>query len=443
MDFRTRAKDFFTNAYYTAIKEASPEISIKKNLYFDGKQIGLGDEWISLQEINRIWVIGFGKASAAMAAVVEDIIGDSIHEGIVVTKYHHAVPLKKIKVFEASHPIPDEAGVDATNQIINLLKKTTEKDLVIMLISGGGSALLVHPREGITLQDKQKITDLLLRKGVPIEKMNIIRKHLSSVKGGQLARLALPARIFSFIISDVVGDKLESIASGATTTDPSSFQQAEEIFKDYSIWEELSSDFRMWFLKQMDDANAETPKPSDPKFDNVKNMIIANNQKALTAVKNFAIEHRYKPIILSSRVQGEAKEIARFYGAITKEIRLNSQPLSPPACVIAGGETTVNIMGNGKGGRNTEMVLASLVDLQNLGDAAFFSFGTDGNDGPTDAAGAFGFSDSLDRAQSINVHQKEYLKNNDSYTFFQKLDDLFCPGASGTNVIDIQVLLVL
>ena len=442
MDFRSEAKEFFMDAYYRAVEEASPEISIKKYLHFDGEKIVFGEDGILLKDIDRIWVVGFGKASATMASVVEEIFGDIIHEGIVVTKYQHAIPLSSIQVFEASHPIPDLAGVQATNRIIKMLNKTSTNDLVVMLISGGGSALLVSPRPGIKLEDKQAITSLLLRKGVPIEKMNIIRKHLSAVKGGQLACLAFPARIFSLIISDVIDDKLEAIASGATTPDPSSFQDAKAIFDDYDIWGELSDDFKTWFMGQMSTAMAETPKPGDPQFRKVTNMIIANNQKALVAVQRLAVERGFTPLILSSSVQGEAKEIARFYGAIAKEIRSRSQPVSPPACIIAGGETVVNVFGTGKGGRNTEMVLASLVDLEHQGDVAFFSVGTDGTDGPTDAAGAFGFSDSLQRGNLLGLHQKEFLKNNDSYTYFDKLQDLFSPGASGTNVIDLQILLV-
>ena len=442
MDFRTEAKKFFTDAYYVAIEEASPEVSLKMNLRVKGDKIQLGSEWLSLHDIGKIWVIGFGKASAAMAEVTENILGDLIHDGVVVTKYEHAVPLKKIKIFEAAHPVPDENGVRATRQIIELLEKTGGKDLVIALISGGGSALMVHTRAGISLKDKQDITNLLLRKGVPIEKMNVVRKHLSAVKGGRLARLALPARVVSFIISDVIGDKPASIASGATTPDPSDFAGAEEILKDYKIWPELSPALRQWFLNQRKNPAAETPKPGDPLFSKVKNIIVANNQKALLAVKELAHRNGWEPLVLSSSVQGEAGEIARFYGAIAREIRLSGQPLPPPACIIAGGETTVTVTGDGKGGRNTEMVLAVLKDLAGLGDAAFFSVGTDGTDGPTDAAGAFGFSDSLNRAASLGLQWKGFLKNNDSYSFFKKIDDLFSPGASGTNVIDIQVLLI-
>ena len=254
--------------------------------------------------------------------------------------------------------------------------------------------------------------------------------------------MALPGRVYSSIISDVIGDKLESIASGATAPDTSSFFQAEEILQDYSIWEELSPEFRNWFQVESKNPDAETPKPGNPLFQKIKNIVVANNQKAISAIKNLAIEKGYNPLVLSSSVQGEAKEIARFYGAIAKEIRLSKQPVSPPACVIAGGETTVNVLGQGKGGRNTEMVLALLNDLENLGDVAFLSAGTDGTDGPTDAAGAFGFSDSSLRAKSLGLEIKEYLKNNDSYSFFAKLEDLFSPGPSGTNVIDIQILLV-
>jgi hydroxypyruvate reductase len=432
-----------TEIFSGALQAVLPDKAVKRHLSLEGSVLRIGSHEVGLDHVRRILVVGFGKASAAMAREVENILGERIDAGVVVTKYGHGLPLKRIRVMEAGHPVPDENGVRATREILDLVDSAARDDVLLCLISGGGSALMVQPREGLTLADKQQVTQLMLRGGVPIEEMNIVRKHMSAVKGGQLARLAMPARVFSLIISDVIGDLLESIASGPTAPDPSSFADAVDVLQRYEIWNELPETVRQWFEKAAGEPKAETPKPGDPLFDRVENLIIASNRSALQEAEQLAAKKGFNTLVLSSSVKGEAREIAHFFGAIAREIRQTGQPLPTPACVLAGGETTVTVRGDGKGGRNTEMALAILEDLQGLGKAAFLSAGTDGTDGPTDAAGAFAFPDSLERGRQKGLEWRHFLRNNDSYSYFDRLGDLLRTGPTGTNVMDLQILLVL
>lgn len=401
MSFEKNARDFLSAAFRAGISAADPESAVVEHLQIDGDQICFNGEKTSLNAIDKIWVVGFGKAAANMARGVESVLGERIHDGIVVTKYGHGASLNKIKVLEAGHPVPDSAGVAATSKIMDMVQRAGSDDLVIFLVSGGGSALLVQPREGISLDDKQTITGLLLRKAVPIEQMNVVRKILSKVKGGQLALLAEPARLVSFIISDVIGDPLDAIASGPTAPAKATIDEAIGILHKSGVWHEMPGPLRQWF-----EESGKKHEASSNDFSGITNIIIANNQKSLCAIDRYAAAKNHETLVLSGYVQGEAREVARVYGAIAREIRENGRPICAPACVIAGGETTVNVVGSGVGGRNTEMVLAILPDIAGLADVAFLSAGTDGSDGPTDAAGAFAFSDSLERA-SVNTATRQ------------------------------------
>jgi hydroxypyruvate reductase len=421
MSFKKYARDFLSAAFRAGISAADPESAVVEHLQIDGDQICFNGEKTSLSAIDKIWVVGFGKAAANMARGVESVLGERIHDGIVVTKYGHGASLDKIKVLEAGHPVPDSAGVVATSKIIDMVQRAGPDDLVIFLVSGGGSALLVQPREGISLDDKQTITGLLLRKAVPIEQMNVVRKVLSKVKGGQLALLAEPARLVSFVISDVIGDPLGAIASGPTAPAKATIDEAIGILHKAGVWDEMPGLLRQWF-----EESGNRHEASSNDFSGITNIIIANNHKSLCAIDRYAAAKNYETLLLSGYVQGEAREVARVYGAIAREIRENGRPIRAPACVIAGGETTVNVVGSGLGGRNTEMVLAILPDIAGLADVAFLSAGTDGSDGPTDAAGAFAFSDSLERASARGLDAVQYLQQ----------------GPTGTNVMDIQILLV-
>ena len=390
----------------------------------------------------RTFVVGMGKASVQMAKAAEDILGDRIEEGLVVTKYGHGGKLRRIKVLEAGHPVPDQAGTRAAEEILKVALRAGEEDILLCLISGGGSALTPLPPEGITLEEKRRTTELLLRCGARIEELNAVRKHLSRIKGGQLAEAANPARVVSLVLSDVVGDPLEVIASGPTVPDPTTFEDCILIARKYGIWEELPSSVRMRFEMGAKGILPETPKPGDPAFSSCKNTIVGNNRTALEAARREAEVRGYKALLLTSFLQGEAREVGRALASVVKEVRKSGEPVEPPACLLCGGETTVTVRGKGKGGRNQELALAMVGELAGLEGVLVLSAGTDGTDGPTDAAGAFVDGGTLKRARKLGLEPEDYLRENDSYNFFRALGDLFVTGPTGTNVMDLQIALI-
>lgn len=390
----------------------------------------------------RTFVVGMGKASVQMAKAAEDILGDRIEEGLVVTKYGHGGKLRRIKVLEAGHPVPDQAGTRAAEEILKVALRAGEGDILLCLISGGGSALTPLPPEGITLEEKRRTTELLLRCGARIEELNAVRKHLSRIKGGQLAEAANPARVVSLVLSDVVGDPLEVIASGPTVPDPTTFEDCILIARKYGIWEELPSSVRLRFEMGAKGILPETPKPGDPAFSSCKNVIVGNNRSALEAARKEAEVRGYKALLLTSFLQGEAREVGRALASVVKEVRKSGEPVEPPACLLSGGETTVTVRGKGKGGRNQELALAMVGELAGLEGVLVLSAGTDGTDGPTDAAGAFVDGGTLKRARKLGLEPEDYLRENDSYNFFRALGDLFVTGPTGTNVMDLQIALI-
>ncbi|RKX97220.1 MAG: glycerate kinase, partial [Spirochaetes bacterium] len=307
---------------------------------------------------------------------------------------------------------------------------------------GGGSALLPMPADGITLEEKQATTKVLLECGATIDEINSIRKHLSKIKGGGLMRLAYPANVISLILSDVVGDPLDIIASGPTVPDTSTFKDCMEIIKKYDIEKKIPYTVLKRIEKGLKGEIEETPKDGDPIFEKSENIIIGNNMKAVLAADKKARELGYNTLIISSMIEGETKEVAKVHGAIIKEVKRSGNPISPPACILSGGETTVTIKGKGKGGRNQEFVLACCIDIEGIDKVMILSGGTDGTDGPTDAAGAVGDGETVLRAKKIGLDADKYLNNNDSYHFFQKLDDLLITGPTNTNVMDLRILLI-
>jgi hydroxypyruvate reductase len=395
-----------------------------------------------LRDIERIFVVGFGKASASMAWAIEDLLGQRIHKGIVITKRGYIEKLSSIDLIEASHPIPDKDGVQGTESIIELLKGTHEKDLVICLISGGGSSLLVAPCPGITLKEKQNLTDLLLKSGATIQEINAVRKHISRVKGGRLAQIAFPARIFSLIFSDVAGDELESIASGPTQPDTTTFSDCVNILKKYELLETIPQSIRTFLEENIDKTEHETPKPGDPIFDNVRTLIVGSNNLALCAAEKKAWALGFKTFRLPTCITGDTTEEAIKHSLWSKEIKDKGEPISPPACIITGGETTVQVKGKGKGGRNQEFALVCAMEIEGMEDTVIMSLNTDGTDGPTDAAGAFCDGKTVKKAQKMNLDSKKYLENNDSYHFFEKTGGLIKTGPTNTNVMDIHLILV-
>lgn len=442
MRLREDARDIFL----TAVKAANPREALKKIVRLvsedRGLKIKIGPRSYPLPSYRGIYVVGAGKASAAMAQTLEDILGEWIIQGLICVKYGHGVPLRRIKVLEADHPIPDPAGLQATEEMVALLDRLTEEDLVIFLISGGGSALLIQPYPDITLSDKQGLTQLLLNCGATINEINILRKHISQVKGGKLARIAYPATMVSLVLSDVIGDRLDIIASGPTVPDTSTFADCMRIIDKYRLKAKIPSSIIHFLEKGLQGDIEETPKPGDPIFSSSQNIVIGSNISAIKAASLRAKALGYRPLILSSVIHGETREVALVHAAIAKEVLYSGNPVKRPACLISGGETTVTVSGKGKGGRNQEFVLATILELAESDEITVLSGGTDGTDGPTEAAGAIADHHTLNRAQALGLEPSTYLDNNDSYHFFQALNDLLITGSTGTNVMDIRIILV-
>jgi hydroxypyruvate reductase len=435
-------RDHAMQIFQAGLQAVEPVEAIKRHTRLEKDLFFIGDRQFNLNDYDRILVVGAGKAVAPMAKAMEDLLKDRISDGVIVVKDGHGLPLKKIKVCEASHPVPDERGVKATEEILALAETAAGRDLVLCLISGGGSALLIAPVSGISLEDKQKATKLLLASGATIHEFNTIRKHLSRAKGGRLAQMAHPATVASLILSDVVGDDLDVIASGPTVPDPSTFQDAQQIIQDYGIRDRLASSVRHHIQKGSAGQIEDTPKSDNPVFQQSFHTLVGTNLQALEAAAKAAERLGYQPLILSSKVEGEAREAAKFFSAIGKEILDSENPFKPPVCVLCGGETTVTLRGDGRGGRNQEFALAAALAIEGWDNMVVLSGGTDGTDGPTDAAGAIADGTTVTRAREHALEPKNFLQRNDSYRFFQKLDDLVITGPTRTNVMDLYLLLI-
>lgn len=402
----------------------------------------MGDLEFDLAGKGRVFVVGAGKAGAPMAAAVEEVAGDAIAAGTVVVKHGHAEVLERVRIHEAGHPVPDEHGVEGARAILDILRKTGPDDLVLCLLSGGGSALLVSPVEGVSLQDLQRTTEVLLASGADIVEINAVRKHLSRVKGGGLARAAGPAAVATLILSDVVGDRLDSIASGPTVADTTTYGDCLDVIRRRGIEAQLPAAVLRHLEAGAAGEVAETPKPGDASLGRVTNLIVANNDAAVTAAGEAAAGAGYTPLVLSTTLQGEAREVARALVEIAREARRSGRPTAAPACLLAGGETTVTLAGEGKGGRNQEMALAACLALDGEDGIVFCSVGTDGTDGPTDAAGAVADGTSAGRARQRGMDPRDHLRRNDSHHLFEALGDLWITGPTRTNVMDLQLLLV-
>lgn len=408
----------------------------------EGNSLNIAGISCDLDRFDGIYVVGAGKAGAMMAGAMETILGDRLTGGAVNVKYGHTAPLRRVELIEAGHPIPDAAGVEGTERIVGLLERLGEDDLVFCLLSGGGSALMPLPAQGVTLAEKQAVTGRLLQCGATINEINTIRKHISCVKGGRLARLASPARVVGLVLSDVIGDPLDVIASGPTVPDESTYGDCWTILGRYGLQDELPASVIRHLDAGMKGTEPETPGPGDPVFDHVRNVMIANNRQALDTARMEAEKRGYNALVLSSSIDGETREIARVYAAMAREIVQHGDPVLSPACVISGGETTVTLKGGGKGGRNQEFVLAAAVGIDGLERTVVFSAGTDGTDGPTDAAGAVADGRTLARAAGKGLDAGACLDANDAYHFFEPLGDLVITGPTHTNVMDLRLLLV-
>ena len=394
----------------------------------------------------RTLVLGAGKAGGAMAAAVDQLWPqDAPISGLVVTRYQHIPPAyrdrqsqgqARIEVVEAAHPVPDEAGRRAAQRILAAASGLSEDDLVLCLVSGGASALLAAPAEGVSFEDKQAINKALLRSGAAIGEMNCVRKHLSAIKGGRLAKACWPASVYTYAISDVPGDEATVIASGPTVADPTTSAEALAILARYDI--EIPENVRAW----LEDPRSETVKPNDPCLSRSHFQLIAKPQQSLDAAAEKARAAGITPLILGD-LEGESREVAKVHGGIARQVVLHGQPITPPCVILSGGETTVTVRGNGRGGRNAEFLLSLTEDLQGLPNVYALAGDTDGIDGSEDNAGALMTPDSYARAEALGLSAADELANNNGYGYFQALDALLMTGPTRTNVNDFRAILIL
>jgi hydroxypyruvate reductase len=433
--------------FRAAVRAADPGPAVAASLIRrrNGLEVWDRGRWIDtldLAEFDRVWILAVGKAAAPMARAGRKILGAKFHDGIVVVKTGHAQPAPGCRVFEAGHPIPDEAGRTAAEHLRGMLEAAGENDLVLSLVSGGASALAPLPVPGVSLADKRTATGLLLASGAGIHEINAVRKHLSSLKGGRMARLAAPARVVNLMLSDVVGDDMDVIGSGPFVPDPSTFEEAWKVLDRYGLIPQVPAPVRLHLEQGRAGRADETPKPGDPVFDRVTNLVVGSNRQSLRAVREKAMELGYGVLILTATLQGEAREAAGVLAAMAREIRASGHPVPPPACLISGGEPTVTLEGEGKGGRNQEFALAAALGIQGLENVVILAAGTDGTDGPTDAAGALVDGTTVKRAERMGLSAWDHLHRHDAYPFFDRLGDLIRTGPTRTNVMDVHLVLV-
>jgi glycerate 2-kinase len=436
-----------THLFSDAVSAVDPSRGLERMLRVDRhvlfvKEGEHSEKAFDLGRFKRIYLIGTGKASASMAQAIERILGERISRGVITTKYGHGLSLAATEVIESGHPLPDRNGLEGARKVRDMLRETDSEDLVIFVLSGGGSALLPLPVEGITLAEKQEATQFLLDCGADIREINTVRKHISQIKGGWLARWAYPSTVIAFLLSDVVGDPLDVIGSGPTVPDPSTYEEAWEILARYDLIGRIAPSIRIHLHFGREGKVQETPKPGDPVFEKVTNILVGSNILALRAADRKARSLGFNTLILSSSIVGETREAARFHTAVAKEIIATGHPLHRPACILSGGETTVTIRGRGLGGRNQEFALAAALEIDGPGNIVFLSGGTDGTDGPTDAAGAIADHTTVTRAKEMGMDPRSHLEENNAYPFFRNLGDLLMTGPTRTNVMDVRILLV-
>src|SRR3989454_2539630 len=425
-----------------ALAAADPARIIRKHLRLNGPILRADKLWFLLRDYRRIFVIGGGKASGYMADEVEKLLGKWVTRGLVVIPDYLGSPPRgrRIRYRPATHPIPTRKGMEAVLAMLRLVENVSRDDMVIVLLSGGGSALMPLPIEGISLNDEARVTSLLLKSGASIEEVNTVRKHLSQIKGGRLAARLYPATVLTLIISDVVGDKIDAIASGPTAPDPWTYRDAEQVLKKYDLWSQIPTNARRVITEGLSGSIPDTPKKESKAFKHVHNLIIGNGRASCLAAAAAMAKAGYRTQVLSIQITGEAREAGRIFGSIARDIRDNSLPLAPPTALVAGGETTVTVRGKGKGGRNQELVLAAAGELRGS-DAGIVGFvGTDGIEGQTHAAGALADGTTVMRGLKVGMDPEDYLGNNDSYHYFSKLKGLVITGPTGTNVNDITIL---
>ena len=389
----------------------------------------------------RTLVVGAGKAAASMALAVEQHWpANAPLDGLVITRYQHGLLTNRITVVEAGHPVPDESGEKAAQEILRRVKALTANDLLLVLVSGGGSSLLTLPADGIAIDDIKDITKQLLASGAPIQEMNIVRKHLSAIQGGRLAA-ACRAPVTALVISDVTGDDPTHIASGPCAPDTSTYQDAMNLLSRHGV--KVPAAIAAHLKRGAAGEIPETPKPGDKVFKRVENRVIATAHASLQAAADFFSAHGVQPVILGDSVTGEAREVAKVYASLAREVQAYGVPWRAPVALISGGECTVTVKGQGRGGRCAEFLLSLAVDLNGAANIHALACDTDGIDGSEDNAGALLTPDALKRAHGMNIDAATLLDNNDGYGFFHALDDLVVTGPTRTNVNDFRVILIL
>jgi hydroxypyruvate reductase len=438
----TKLRNQALRIFKAALGASDPVTAIRRHVRVSGNALVAARRRYRLDSFRRVFVIGAGKAGAAMAQAVERLLGNRIAAGWINVKYGHLAKLRRIELHECGHPVPDEAGVRGAGRIAAIAEQAGEDDLIVCLISGGASALMPAPAPPITLEEKQAVTRLLLASGANIHEVNAVRKHISRLKGGQLARLASPATVLSLMLSDVIGDDLDVIGSGPTAPDASTFQAARAVLEKYGLLDKAPQSVRERIERGVAGEIPETPKHSEKLFLRVQNLVVGSNALAVAAAAAEARRLGLRPLVLSTRIEGETRDVARMHAAIAREVIASGRPARPPLCLVSGGETTVTLRGGGLGGRNQEFVLAAAIDLAGLERVAVLSAGTDGTDGPTDAAGAIATGRTVWRAQAAGLDPARFLADNDSYHFFEALGDLLKTGPTNTNVMDVRLILV-
>jgi glycerate 2-kinase len=429
-----------TRILAAAIQAVEPGEAVRHFVHLKDERLTVSDRSYELQDFRQVFLLGIGKASVGMAESMGRILGERISDALVITKHIPALPTANLpfSIIQGGHPLPDERSLAAGKKVLEFVSALQPDDLLICLISGGGSALVCAPVEGVSLAEMQALTSTLLVSGAAIGEINILRRRLDRLKGGGLVKLANGATVVSLILSDVVGNPLEAIASGPTTPDPASRQNALEVISKYALGKLVP----LSILAGVENT-PETPKPGDPLFGKVQNVIVGSNLLAAQSALKQASDEGFNPYLLRTDLQGEAGQAAFELATFLRQARKTGTPVPAPACILAGGETTVTMKGNGRGGRNTELALASVTELADFPDVMLASLASDGEDGPTDAAGAIVTGETFRRAVRLGLRPGDYLERNDSYTFFAALDDLLKPGPTGTNVTDLIFLFTL
>ncbi|MGI9553357.1 MAG: glycerate kinase type-2 family protein [Thermodesulfobacteriota bacterium] len=435
---RKDAREIFNDA----LDAADPKRCVFEHVSLKDGTLSVDSQNYKISDYKSIFVVAFGKAASLMAKSVEELLGNSITEGIVISNSRPDYSFNKMDFYLSSHPMPDDKSLQAAIKVTSLLDKTGEDDLVIFLISGGGSSILAMPREGISIEEKRKVTEKLLLSGVDTHGINTVRKKLSQIKGGGLLKKAIPAQIITLILSDVVGDKLDVIASGPTVADTATFEEAWRVIEALKLEHVIPPKVLVHLDKGRKGLIPKLLTKKELNYEKQQTVIVGNNYKSLVASEKKANDLGYNTLLLSSQISGEAKEVAKVIAGIAFEIERLNTPVKKPACIIFGGETTVNVTGSGKGGRNTETAIAFCMEIIGHSNIVGLFSGTDGIDGPTDAAGAICDGNSRLVARTHNTSARDHLADNNSYNFFERLDDLIKTGPTGTNVMDIGIVLI-